>query len=93
MRTNPHSKNPAMHRYGRGLVEYDSALKRVWIAGQRLHHGLAGALVAGAGLAGFAARRFTPRGGLEWTLVGSVLMAHDWHDRGHWFERGRQSQQ
>ena len=24
------------------------------------------------------------------TLLGTVLMAHDWHDRARWFERGYQ---
>ena len=65
--------------------------KRLWVGGQRMHHGLTGAVVAGAGLAGLVANRVSPRGGLEWALLGSALMAHDWHDRGHWFELGHQS--
>jgi len=73
-----------------GLFRYDSRHRRVWVMGQRLHHGLTGALVAGAGLAGLAAHRFTPRGGLEWALLGSALMAHDWHDRSVWLARGAQ---
>ena len=28
--------------------------------------------------------------GVLLALVGTVLMAHDWHDRTHWFERGIQ---
>jgi hypothetical protein len=78
--------------YAGGLVEYDAVRKRVWIGGQRLHHGLTGALVAAAGLAGLAAHRMSPRGSLEIALFGSVLMAHDWHDRTHWFERGYQAE-
>ncbi len=79
-------------RYARGIVTYDSVRKRVWVGDQRLHHGLTGALLAGVGVAGLAAQRIGPRGGLEWALAGSVLMAHDWHDRGHWFEPGHQAE-
>lgn len=86
------SSGDGMRRFASGLVEYDTVRKRVWVGGQRLHHGLTGALLTGAGVAGFAARRLTPRGGLEWALLGSALMAHDWHDRSHWFEPGRQSE-
>ena len=81
-----------VRRLGAGLLTYDADRKRVWIAGQRLHHGLTGALVAGAGMAGLVARRLTPRGGLEIALLGSLLMAHDWQDRGRWFELGAQSE-
>ena len=77
-------------RWG-GFVEYDSVRRRLWVGGQRMHHGLTGAVVAGAGIGALAAHRLSPRGGLEWALLGSVLMAHDWHDRGHWFELGHQS--
>ena len=38
-------------RYAHGLVRYDPARRRIWVRGQRLHHGLTGALLAGAGLA------------------------------------------
>jgi hypothetical protein len=79
-------------RYAGGFIEYDADRRRVWVGGQRLHHGLTGALVASAGLAGLAAHRVSPRGSLEVALFGSVLMAHDWHDRTHWFERGYQSE-
>jgi hypothetical protein len=80
-----------VRRLGAGLLTYDTQRRRVWVAGQRLHHGLTGALVAGAGVVGLAARRLTPRGSLEIALLGSALMAHDWHDRGRWFELGAQS--
>jgi hypothetical protein len=36
---------------GRGLVRYDSRRRRVWVCGQRLHHGLTGVFLAGAGMA------------------------------------------
>lgn len=79
-----------VRHYARGLVRYDAGRRRVWVHNQRLHHGAPGAVAAGLGIAGLAARRFTPRGGLEWALLGSVLMAHDWHDRSVWFQRGSQ---
>ena len=72
------------------LVGYDPALRRVWIGGQRLHHGATGAAFAAAGFAGLAARRLALRDGIPVALVGTLLMAHDWKDRGHWFERGPQ---
>ena len=53
------------------VLHYDSARRRLWILGQRCHHGATGALLAAA---------------------GAFLMAHDWHDRSLWFQRGRQNQ-
>jgi hypothetical protein len=70
------------------LVDYDPALRRLWIGGRRLHHGATGAAFAAAGLAGLAARRLPARACLPVTLVGTLLMAHDWKDRGMWFRRG-----
>ena len=72
------------------LVDYDPALRRVWIGGQRLHHGATGAAFALAGLAGFAIRRLPLRDGVPVALVGTALMAHDWKDRSCWFRRGPQ---
>jgi hypothetical protein len=40
-----------IHTYARGLVRYDAGRHRVWVRGQRLHHGLTGLFLAGAGLA------------------------------------------
>jgi hypothetical protein len=77
-------------RFAGGILRYDPERRRVWVGGQRLHHGLTGAVLATAGLAGFAARRLTPRGGAEWALLGTMLMAHDWHDRTAWFRPGPQ---
>ena len=76
--------------YAGGVIRYDGERRRLWIAGQRMHHGFTGALLASAGLAGLAVHRLTTRGGLEWTLLGTALMAHDWHDRTAWFRPGRQ---
>ena len=95
MSANPQSSeisDTGMRTYGRGLIRYDAHHKRLWIGTQRLHHGLTGALLTGAGVLGIGARRLSPRGGLEWALLGSVLMAHDWHDRGQWFQPGPQDQ-
>lgn len=97
MRDDPHSGlgggpwiGAKRRALGGGLVSYDATRRRLWIGDQRLHHGLTGFLLAGFGVAGLAARRLTPRGGVEWALFGSVLMAHDWRDRSRWFERGAQ---
>lgn len=59
-------------------IHWDRQLNRVWIRGQRCHHGATGALMAAAGAVG--------------VLAGSLLMAHDWKDRPLWFERGWQDQ-
>ena len=37
--------------YAGGLIRYDPTLRRVWIVNQRLHHGLAGAMLTAAGMA------------------------------------------
>ena len=72
------------------LVDYDPVLRRLRIGGQRLHHGATGAAVTAAGIAGLAARRMPLRDVLPVALIGTALMAHDWHDRARWFERGFQ---
>jgi hypothetical protein len=76
------------------LVEYDSIRRRLWIFGQRCHHGSLGSIVAGLACVGLAAepiaREHAPKSFPMIALVatGSVLMAHDWKDRTIWFERG-----
>ena len=55
---------------------YDRQLRRLWIKGQRCHHGATGALIASAGAFAIAA--------------GGLLMAHDWKDRAWWFHPGRE---
>jgi hypothetical protein len=59
-------------------LHYDPRLRRLWIRGQRCHHGATGALLASVGALAVA--------------TGSVLMAHDWKDRALWFARGWQDQ-
>ena len=75
---------------GNRIVGVDPELRRLWIGGQRLHHGLTGIAVATAGIAQLATRRSEASRAIAWTLAGGVLMAHDWKDRSVWFRLGRQ---
>jgi hypothetical protein len=74
------------------LIHYDAQRRRLWIGGQRCHHGATGALLTGVAAAGVVAARMHLAGLLVLAATGSVLMAHDWHDRDIWFERGWQNQ-
>ena len=82
------------------LVEYDALRHRLWIFGQRCHHGATGTVVAAAAFlvlvsepAPIAKPYHGPRSVLALTAAGgALLMAHDWKDRSIWFERGRGSQ-
>jgi hypothetical protein len=69
-------------------VHYDHHSHRVWIAGQRCHHGATGAVLAAGGTLGLLSLRL--RGLLGLVAAGGVLMAHDWKDRARWFARGWQ---
>ena len=91
-------QSPATIARGK-LVEYDGLRRRLWIRGQRCHHGATGSVVAGLAFIGLIAHSLpplhgtAPRSMLAVTLAtGGVLMAHDWKDRSIWFERGRGSQ-
>jgi hypothetical protein len=75
---------------GNRLVGYDPKLRRVWIGGQRLHHGVTGIAVLGAGVARLLTRRARPNSALAWTIAGGAMIAHDWKDRAVWFKRGPQ---
>jgi hypothetical protein len=77
-------------KVGNRVVGIDLSNRRLWIGGQRLHHGLTGIAVAGAGLTQLLVRRSDPNRAIAWALAGAVLMAHDWKDRGAWFRRGPQ---
>jgi hypothetical protein len=77
--------------YGNRLIGVDPERRRLWIGGQRLHHGLTGAGLAGAGLAKLLVRRSSSARLLAWLIAGGALMAHDWKDRGAWFRRGPQA--
>jgi hypothetical protein len=78
------------------LVEYDGRQRRVWIRGQRCHHGATGSVVAVAaflaliaGQAPLSRPRAPSRSLAVLALAGGALMAHDWKDRSLWFARGR----
>ena len=86
------------------LLEYDASHRRIWIGGQRCHHGATGIIVATTAFAGLVADMVRsssiagpvvlprPRPLLALALAGGALVAHDWKDRSIWFERGRGSQ-
>jgi hypothetical protein len=69
-------------------LHYDAIQRRLWIRGQRCHHGATGALLTGAGLLALVALRTPLLVGP--VAAGGVLMVHDWHDRAAWFARGWQ---
>ena len=69
-------------------LHYDAIQRRLWIRGQRCHHGATGVLMAGAGMVALLALRAPALGGI--VAAGGALMVHDWHDRGLWFARGWQ---
>ncbi|HEY1524415.1 MAG TPA: hypothetical protein VGF70_15495 [Solirubrobacteraceae bacterium] len=79
-------------RFWRTLLEYDSSRRRVWIGGQRCHHGATGSIVATTACArlmtGWRRASSTDRPLVAMALAGWALMAHDWKDRGLWFQRG-----
>jgi hypothetical protein len=54
---------------------------RVWIAGQRCHHGAAGAAIIAVAL------RRRGRARAVGVLVGAILCAHDRHDWRAWLTR------
>ena len=77
------------------ILTYDTGRRRLWIAGQRCHHGATGALLTGVAAIGLAATRAHRRAALAvaaTAATGSLLMAHDWKDRSVWFQRGGQEQ-
>jgi len=83
----------------RKFVEYDALRRRVWILGQRCHHGATGSLVAAAACLALMSDppsvtklHLWPGSLLALAAAGGALMAHDWKDRAIWFERGRGSQ-
>jgi hypothetical protein len=78
----------------RKVVEYDSLRRRLWILGQRCHHGATGsivAVVACLGLVAESSKAIKPTS-LVALATGGALMAHDWKDHSIWFERGRGNQ-
>jgi hypothetical protein len=82
--------------FAKRLVEYDGLRHRVWIFGQRCHHGATGSVVATLACASMAlapvsdARQVGgPRSMLALAAAGGALMVHDWKDRSVWFARER----
>ena len=69
------------------LIRYDAGRRRLWVLGQRCHHGAGGAVLTGVA-AGLLAARVHVRGLMTLVAAGSLLMVHDWQDRSVWFERG-----
>ena len=69
-------------------IHCDVVRRRLWLFGQRCHHGATGTLIALAALGGLATHRLTARGTVTLAATGSLLMAHDWKDRAVWFQRG-----
>ena len=75
----------------RRLIEYDWLHRRLWILGQRCHHGATGSIVALAAALGLVLDATTSPS-LIALATGSLLMAHDWKDKSVRFQRGRGSQ-
>jgi hypothetical protein len=74
-------------------VEYDVLRHRLWIFGQRCHHGAAGTIAAVCACAGLIAEpSHAVRPAVLALAAGGALMLHDWKDRSIWFERGYGSQ-
>ena len=74
------------------ILTYDGARRRLWIAGQRCHHGATGALLTAGAAVGLAAARWNAARAIVLATTGSLLMVHDWKDRSIWFQRGWQDQ-
>lgn len=80
------------------IVEYDSIRRRLWILGQRCHHGATGSVVAAFACAGMIAKPLVLHSQpavpplMALAAAGTALMAHDWKDHSIWFERGYGSQ-
>lgn len=71
-------------------IHYDAVRRRLWIGGQRCHHGATGALLTATAGVGLMFSALRPRRGLTLAATGTLLMAHDWKDRPVWFQRGPQ---
>jgi len=77
---------------GNRIVGFDPQRVRVWVAGQRLHHGATGVCLAGAAAARLISRRQSARP-VAWLVAGGAMVAHDWKDRSVWFAPGTQEPQ
>ena len=75
------------------LLEYDAARRRLWILGQRCHHGATGVLVTATACVGLVTGQprsqiVAPPSLVALALAGGALMAHDWKDHSVWFLPG-----
>ena len=84
-------ESAAQHSHLR-LVEYDAMKRRLWILGQRCHHGATGSLVAAVACLGIASHRHVNVPLTTLVAAGGLLMVHDWKDRAIWFEPGHGNQ-
>ena len=78
----------------KALVEYDALRRRVWIFGQRCHHGATGTVVTALACLGLiveqpSVKPLVKSRSLLALATGGVLMAHDWKDHSVWFKRER----
>jgi hypothetical protein len=73
-------------------LRYDNHRRRLWIAGQRCHHGATGALLTSVAGAALLAGRAHVLRLTALVAAGAMLMAHDWHDRALWFQPGHQGE-
>ena len=76
---------------GNRLIGVDLERYRVWIGGQRLHHGATGIALAVTTIARLLVSGRSARRGLPWVIAAGAMVAHDWKDRAVWFRRGPQS--
>jgi hypothetical protein len=85
-------RSKAAWTHGNRIVGFDPELRRLWIGGQRLHHGVTGIALTATALAQLAVRRRSAaNSAFAWLLAGGALVAHDWKDRSVWFRRGPQA--
>jgi hypothetical protein len=75
-----------------GAIEYDAPMRRLWIGGQRCHHGASGMLLTCAALTAASIGRLKLKSTAALASGGALLMAHDWKDHSLWFEPGHGEQ-
>jgi hypothetical protein len=76
--------------HGNRIVGIDLGRRRLWVGGQRVHHGATSIALAATVVAQAVTGRSTPPRSLACLLAGGAMVAHDWQDRRVWFERGAQ---
>jgi hypothetical protein len=72
----------------RRFLAYDHPTRRLWILGQRCHHGATGSVVAAVACCVLVAERSGRSPLIALAATGGILMAHDWKDHSVWFRRG-----